>query len=56
MLADDSKKIDCPTVFRKGDTWYMTYIVFDGRGYETWLSESKDLLQWTPKAQTAFHG
>ncbi|MDF2190435.1 glycosylase [Paraflavitalea sp. CAU 1676] len=49
--ADDSKKIDCPTVFRKGDTWYMTYIVFDGRGYETWLSESKDLLQWTPKGK-----
>lgn len=44
--ADDSKKIDCPSVFRKGKIWYMTYIVFDGRGYETWLSESKDLLQW----------
>lgn len=44
--ADDSKKIDCPSVFRKGKMWYMTYIVFDGRGYETWLSESRDLLQW----------
>jgi len=44
--ADDSKKIDCPSVFRKGNTWYMTYIQFDGRGYETWLSESKDLLHW----------
>jgi predicted GH43/DUF377 family glycosyl hydrolase len=44
--ADRSKKIDCPSVFRKGKKWYMTYILFDGRGYETWLAESKDLLDW----------
>ncbi|HEV8282913.1 MAG TPA: glycosylase [Chitinophagaceae bacterium] len=44
--ADSSKKIDCPSVFRKGKDWYMTYIVFDGRGYETWLAKSKDLLTW----------
>ena len=44
--ADDSKKIDCPSVFRKDNAWYMTYIIFDGRGYETWLAKSKDLLQW----------
>lgn len=44
--ADDSKKIDCPSVFRKGKNWYMTYIVFDGRGYETWLAKSKNLLDW----------
>ncbi len=43
---DASKKIDCPSVFRKGSYWYMTYIQFDGRGYETWLAKSKDLLQW----------
>lgn len=24
----------------------MTYIVFDGQGYETWLAKSKDLLNW----------
>lgn len=44
--ADDSKKMDCPTVFRKGKKWYMTYIVYDGRGYETWLAKSDDLLNW----------
>jgi predicted GH43/DUF377 family glycosyl hydrolase len=44
--VDDTKKIDCPTVFRKEKHWYMTYVVFDGRGYETWLAKSKDLLQW----------
>src|SRR5689334_14117802 len=43
---DETKKIDCPSVFRKGNNWYMTYILFDGRGYETWLAKSNDLLQW----------
>ena len=43
---NDSKKIDCPSVFRKGKNWYMTYIVFDGSGYETWLAKSKDLIDW----------
>ena len=43
---DDSKKADCPTVFRKNGKWYMTWIVFDGRGYETWLGKSKDLINW----------
>lgn len=49
--GDDSKKIDCPSVFRKGDNWYMTYLVFDGRGYETWLAESDDLLHWKTKGR-----
>ena len=50
-------KIDCPTVFRKGDKWLMTYLVYDGktgtdgRGYETWLAESDDLLNWTTKGR-----
>lgn len=44
--ANDSKKTDCPTVFRKNDQWYMTYIQFDGNGYETWLAKSDDLLHW----------
>jgi predicted GH43/DUF377 family glycosyl hydrolase len=44
--ANDSVKIDCPTVFRKGKMWYMSYIVFNGKGYETWISKSKDLLNW----------
>jgi predicted GH43/DUF377 family glycosyl hydrolase len=48
---DDSKKMDCPTVFRKNDKWYMTYLVFDGRGYETWLAESIDLLHWDSKGK-----
>lgn len=43
---DSSKKTDCPTVFRSKGIWYMTYLVFDGRGYETWLAKSFDLLNW----------
>lgn len=43
---NDSKKIDCPTVFRKDSTWYMSYFIFDGRGYETWLAKSDNLLEW----------
>ena len=45
-------KIDCPTVFREGKCWYMSYLVYngkegkDGRGYETWLATSNDLLNW----------
>ena len=43
----DSLKFDCPTVFRENDRWYMSYLIFDGRGYETWLAQSEDLLHWT---------
>ncbi|HEY4287597.1 MAG TPA: family 78 glycoside hydrolase catalytic domain [Puia sp.] len=46
-----SKKMDCPSIFRKGDSWYMVYIIFDGRGYETWLAKSPDLLHWTTKGR-----
>lgn len=48
---DNSKKADCPSVFKKGNKWYMTYIIFNGRGYETWLADSKDLLHWTTKGR-----
>ena len=50
--TDNYHKIDCPTVFREGDKWYMTYVVYngksgtDGRGYETWIAESDNLLEW----------
>jgi len=43
---NDSLKMDCPTVFRKDNKWIMAYFVFDGRGYETWLAESDNLLDW----------
>jgi len=49
--ADDSKKMDSPSIFRKDNLWYMTYIVFDGNGYETWLAKSDDLLNWEIKGR-----
>ena len=44
LKGEEGKKLDCPSVFRSGDTWYMVYIIFDGDGYETALAESDDLL------------
>lgn len=44
--ADSSLKLDCPFIFRQDSTWYMTYIVFDGKGYESWIVRSTDLLNW----------
>jgi predicted GH43/DUF377 family glycosyl hydrolase len=38
--------VDSPSVFHHGKSWYMSYIVFDGKGYETWLAKSTDLLHW----------
>ncbi|MDO4158942.1 MAG: malectin domain-containing carbohydrate-binding protein [Prevotellaceae bacterium] len=49
---DNDHKFDCPTVFREGDSWYMTYVCYNGsngtngRGYETWIAKSDDLLHW----------
>jgi predicted GH43/DUF377 family glycosyl hydrolase len=48
---DTTKMIDSPTIFRENGLWYMTYIVFDGQGYETWLAHSEDLLQWESKGK-----
>ncbi len=46
LTPPDSLKYDCPSVFKKGNNWYMTFVVFNGRGYETHLAKSKNLLQW----------
>lgn len=59
VLAPENNnyKMDCPTVFREGGKWYMTYVIYngkgakDGRGYETWLAESDDLLHWQTKGR-----
>jgi len=50
--TDNYHKFDCPTVFRQDGKWLMTYVCYDGkdgtdgRGYETWLAQSDDLLHW----------
>jgi len=48
LKGEKGKKVDCPSVFRHRDKWYMMYIIFDGSGYETALAESVDLLEWKP--------
>ena len=47
LRGDEGTKIDCPSVFRHNGNWYMTYIIFDGQGYETAIARSPDLLHWT---------
>ena len=42
------EKVDCPCVFRHHGAWFMIHIAFDGRGYETRLARSDDLLEWRP--------
>ena len=39
---------DCPTVYRiPGDSkWHMSFIGFDGRGYNSFTASSDDLLHW----------
>jgi len=40
---------DCPTVYRiPGDPqWRMSFIGFDGKGYNTFVAESDDLIHWS---------
>ena len=53
VITPDSSEymVDCPTVFREGNKWLMTYVQYDGRGYETYLAESDDLLHWVKKGK-----
>lgn len=44
--AFDCRSVDCPFVFQNDGVFYMTYIGWDGTGYQTGLASSSDLLQW----------
>jgi len=48
LTGENGANVDCPSVFRHGDRWYMLYNLFAGKGYETLLAESEDLLHWKP--------
>jgi predicted GH43/DUF377 family glycosyl hydrolase len=43
----DQFSVDCPFVFRHNGRFYMTYIGFDGIGYQTGLASSPDLIHWS---------
>ncbi|MDD8045599.1 MAG: hypothetical protein PHF14_03950 [Verrucomicrobiota bacterium] len=53
----DVHMTDVPTVYqRPGDSrWYMTFIGFDGKGYQSFVAESSDLLHWhSPRLAMGF--
>ncbi len=45
----DEKAVDCPFVFSANGRFYLTYVGYDGRGYQTGLCESDDLVNWRRK-------
>lgn len=42
----DEISVDCPFVFHHGQRYYMTFVAFDGTGYQTGLAWSSDLVNW----------
>lgn len=42
----DSQAIDCPFVFTHDGMPHMTYLGFDGVGYQTGLASSRNLIDW----------
>jgi len=53
MMAgfEDIQATDCPTIYQlPGDaTWYMSFIGFNGQGYQSFVAASEDLVHWTPR-------
>lgn len=47
--AYDACAVDVPFVFRHNDKFYMMHVGHDGKGYQTALAVSDDLLHWTHK-------
>ncbi|WP_448664033.1 hypothetical protein ACG3SL_04950 [Sphingomonas sp. CJ20] len=45
----DEKAVDCPFVFSANGKFYLTYVGFDGTGYQTGICESGNLVDWTRK-------
>ena len=46
--AGPEELVDCPSIFRQGDHWYMLYVAITNKvGYQTFLARSEDLLHWT---------
>jgi predicted GH43/DUF377 family glycosyl hydrolase len=46
LAPEKGEKFDSPAVYRSNGKWYMIYIRFDGKGYDTMPAESDDLLRW----------
>ena len=45
--AGTNEFVDCPSIFRSGEQWYMLYVAITNKvGYQTFLARSDDLLHW----------
>ena len=44
--AFDGRTVDCPFVFHHKGRFYMTYVGWDGDGYQTGLASSSNLVAW----------
>lgn len=42
----DEKSADVPFVFRHQNRFYLSYVGYDGTGYQTGLASSSDLMNW----------
>lgn len=42
----NEKAVDCPFVFWHNHKYYMMHVGFDGKGYQTALATSYDLIHW----------
>ncbi|MDR1887454.1 MAG: hypothetical protein LBQ70_06005, partial [Prevotellaceae bacterium] len=56
--AEDFHSYDVPCVYQlpgKPDIWYMSFIGFNGKGYNSFVAESDDLIHWkNPKVAMGF--
>jgi hypothetical protein len=46
IRGEDGNAVDCPSIFRYDQRWYMVYVCMNKVGYETHLARSDDLLHW----------
>lgn len=44
--AFDARSVDGPFVFHANGRFYMTYMAYDGTGYQTGLASSENLVDW----------
>jgi predicted GH43/DUF377 family glycosyl hydrolase len=47
--------VDCPSVYRFNNRWFMIYVCIEKVGYETHLASSDDLIRWEPLGRILSH-
>lgn len=56
---EDFHSFDCPTIYQipnVKDKWYMSFIGFNGQGYNSFVMESNDLINWSNPRQAMGFG